>query len=125
MVPVVLASTKSLLLYSAAPWVASGIAIGYMGKHFSTQNKLNLSEIKRQAEELDQLRNLQKDMQTQMSRLQAKLNETDLKKVVKTTTQTIQRKMNAGASSSNKSAFLKNLLDANVRLRENIDNSHS
>lgn len=120
MVPVVVAS-KTLLLYSAVPWLAGGIAVGYMGKHFTSQGKLNLNEeIKRLSEEIEQLRTANKDLDSRLSKLQASIVKSSaMNKAVKAT-QTLQRKVTASAPSSSKGAFLKNLVDANVRLRENI-----
>ena len=122
MAPVVL-TTKSLLLYSAAPWLVSGVALGYMGKHFGTKVKSNLAKVKRQKQEIQQLRVLHEEQEDQISKLQAKLAETGTDKtagVEQTAARTSKHPVG-----HNKVTFLRNLLKANVRLRENIQNEAS
>mgnify|MGYP007121441173 CR=1 FL=1 len=94
------------MLYSAAPWLVSGVVLGYMGKHF----------MKRQKQEIKQLRALHREQEEQIGKLQAKLTQNSTNKATE-----------PGQPSSrhvghNKVIFLKNLLEANMRLREDIQN---
>ena len=121
MVPVVVLTAKSLLLYSVVPWLVSGVALSYMGKHFGTQIKSNPPEMKRQKQEIQQLRALHREQEDQIRKLQAKLAETSTNKPTKLEQPLDTRTFNRHAG-QNKVIFLRNLLEANMRLREDIQN---